>query len=334
LNLLAFGDHAASIALWNISNPSAITKKTTKPIPGPIRRIVFNPSENALFLLTDGFEGHYPSVYEWETPLEYNDPRYLFQTSSADNFVAGNRYILVGEFGNGTTSIFNRDISKIPVFRDPKPNSSNVCPFKSTASLPGGSLVAVAACKVQLWDFSDNRVPTMIKELEDSSDPRGVAFSTDGKLLASTHGNNSILIWGRTPNNEYELIQTITSRHTNGVTSVAIGPDGTTMASGGGDQKVILWNISDPEHPTKIAELGLHTGPILNGGMFFLAGGKTLISASKNEIILWDIDPQSWIEKACNIAGRNLTHSEWLQFVGPNIPYHDAACPELPIPPE
>lgn len=334
LNLLAFGDYAGSIALRNVSNPLAVTKKpprTIPGIPGPIRRIVFNTSENALLLLIDGAEGHYPSVHEWEIPLEYNDPRYLFQTSSADNFVAGNRYILVGEFSNGTTSIFNRDISKIPVLRDPKPISSNVCPFKSTASFPGGSLVAVAACKVQLWDFYNNNVPTMIKELEDSSDPRGMAFSTDGTLLASAHGNNSILIWGLASNSEYKLIHTIISAHTNGVTSVAISPDGKTMASGGGDHKVILWNISDPEHPTKIAELGLHTSPILNGGMFFLASGKTLISASKNEIILWNIDPKSWIEKACNFAGRNLTQSEWQRFVGPNIPYHNATCPELPI---
>ncbi|HJR80786.1 MAG TPA: hypothetical protein VJ821_11985, partial [Anaerolineales bacterium] len=93
----------------------------------------------------------------------------------------------------------------------------------------------------------------------------------------------------------------------------------------------ILWDITDPRNPSQRVVLEGHTNAILNGSLFFSADGKTLISASMNEVILWNVDPQSWIEKACNIAGRNLTQAEWQQFVGPNIPYH-ATCLDLPIP--
>lgn len=103
------------------------------------------------------------------------------------------------------------------------------------------------------------------------------------------------------------------------------------MASGGEDQDIILWDISDPENPFQRVVLNGHTSAVLNGGIFFLPDGNTLISASKDEVILWDLDPQSWIEKACNLAGRNFTQSEWGQFVGRSIPYQ-ATCPELPVP--
>ena len=43
-------------------------------------------------------------------------------------------------------------------------------------------------------------------------------------------------------------------------------------------------------------------------------------------IVVWDLDPAHWVDAACRLAGRNLTHAEWDQYIGdlapvsPNLP--------------
>jgi hypothetical protein len=41
---------------------------------------------------------------------------------------------------------------------------------------------------------------------------------------------------------------------------------------------------------------------------------------------LWDVRFQDWQARACRIANRHLTQSEWNRFIGPEIPY-ERTCP-------
>lgn len=52
--------------------------------------------------------------------------------------------------------------------------------------------------------------------------------------------------------------------------------------------------------------------------------------ATENGIVVWDLDPEHWVEPACAIAGRNLTRAEWDQYIGDLAPYR-ATCPEYEI---
>jgi hypothetical protein len=57
-----------------------------------------------------------------------------------------------------------------------------------------------------------------------------------------------------------------------------------------------------------------------------------LASAGGDEsIILWNLDVESWIELACQRAGRNLTAAEWKQYF-PDGPYR-ATCSQWPLEP-
>ena len=44
-------------------------------------------------------------------------------------------------------------------------------------------------------------------------------------------------------------------------------------------------------------------------------------------IVVWDLDPDHWIDGACAIAGRNLTRTEWDQYIGDLASYR-ATCPQ------
>ena len=46
---------------------------------------------------------------------------------------------------------------------------------------------------------------------------------------------------------------------------------------------------------------------------------------------LWDVSTQGWSDRACRIAGRNLTYDEWLRYLGKDKPYAKV-CPQWPLP--
>jgi len=52
--------------------------------------------------------------------------------------------------------------------------------------------------------------------------------------------------------------------------------------------------------------------------------GRQVVAATKEHLIAWNLEPDSWFDIACRAAGRSLTRDEWDQFIGSD-PY-DPAC--------
>jgi WD40 repeat protein len=104
---------------------------------------------------------------------------------------------------------------------------------------------------------------------------------------------------------------------------VAVSPDGRTIATGGADGTVRLWDM----------ETGRATGAPFGGSAFwiysvaFRPDGRQLASAGVDgKVRLWELMPDTWMQEACDIAGRPLTPEEWNDLVGADQPFQPT-CP-------
>ncbi len=58
----------------------------------------------------------------------------------------------------------------------------------------------------------------------------------------------------------------------------------------------------------------------------------TLMRDEAGKLFIWQTNYADWQEQVCLIANRNLTPSEWKQYIGDILPYQ-ALCPDLPLEP-
>ena len=71
-----------------------------------------------------------------------------------------------------------------------------------------------------------------------------MAFSPDGKTLASGSDNGTVRLWEV---DQPEMAPVVLLGHEQGVLAVAFSPDGKTLASGSDDGTVRLWAVGQPE---------------------------------------------------------------------------------------
>ncbi len=123
-----------------------------------------------------------------------------------------------------------------------------------------------------------------------------VAFSSNGKILASGSWDNTVRLWDVETRKE---IVTLTG-HTGPVYSIAFSPDGKMLASGSYDRTIRLWDV---ETHTNIATLPGYKDAV--SSLAFSPDGKMLASGSYDRTIrLWDVETETNIKTLTEHKGR------------------------------
>ncbi|MGV9563824.1 nSTAND1 domain-containing NTPase [Streptomyces sp. NPDC003480] len=119
-----------------------------------------------------------------------------------------------------------------------------------------------------------------------------VAFSPDGRTLATGAGDDTIRLWNLAdPAHPVPLGRPLTG-HTSWVYWLQFSPDGHTLASASRDHTARLWDVRDPLHPRALGRpLSRHRDFVFS--VSFSRDGRTLATASHDHTVrLWDVsDP-------------------------------------------
>ncbi len=147
---------------------------------------------------------------------------------------------------------------------------------------PDGKLLAAALSdgKVKIWDTTSGQNTLVISDASSRIGVYAVAFSADGKLLA-TGSDMAARIWDATTGKELHNL----SDNLGQVFSVAFSPDGQYLATTSAENLAKLWDVKTGK---LIHTLGGQTE--LAWKVAFSPDGKLLATASSNRSVnIWDV---------------------------------------------
>jgi WD40 repeat protein/tRNA A-37 threonylcarbamoyl transferase component Bud32 len=150
--------------------------------------------------------------------------------------------------------------------------------------------------RISLWDTKTRQEQARLAETVTSWDSafhsaNALAFSSDGRTLASAHGLTKstpfasvvkpgvVKLWDVATGRERAVLQ----GHTGSVLAVAFAPDGRTLATAGQDRTVRFWDAATGEHLTTVA----HPAAAV-GALAFSPDGRMLATVGvKGTVLLW-----------------------------------------------
>ena len=149
-----------------------------------------------------------------------------------------------------------------------------------------------------------------------------VLFTPDSRTLVSAADDRLLMRWdvvtgkrlGKPLLGHSDWIWTVALYHDEGT-----GID--VLVSGSEDTSIQFWNASRAYTSTGQPLFG--HGDVVRA-LALSKGARYMASAGKEEaprLLVWNLDPEFWVEIACKMANRNLTEDEWDAIIGPPYPY-------------
>jgi WD40 repeat protein len=230
--------------------------------------------------------------------------------------------------------------SKRPVGTVPATNRTATC----LALAPGSHLLAVAdteSTTISLWDV-DSRILLATLPGDRGGYVRGLAFSSDGKILAAGHRDNVVTFWdpsSRSKIGDFDVpvgfahllvfspdnrtlavaginsivalcdvssrkLTPVLSGHESQVNDVAFSPDSLMIATASDDTTVKLWDFNSRR---LLATFKGHLSPV--NAVVFSRDGETLISSAADGVV------KTWATGPKTNADVLLGHTDWARSV-------------------
>jgi DNA-binding SARP family transcriptional activator/WD40 repeat protein len=164
-------------------------------------------------------------------------------------------------------------------------------------SLPGGVLVLDAASGRSRRTLSPN-------DLADS-----LAFAPDGTLAIGTD-SGTVQLWNPDTGKQTALPVHVAPAP---LASIAFDPGGEWFATtSSGDGTVKLWSASTVQQEGT----ALNTDPGVTSTTAFGPGGRSLLVIDdRGNGFIWPTSLAAWEQRACGVAARNLTRTEWARSI-------------------
>jgi WD40 repeat protein/DNA-binding SARP family transcriptional activator len=182
---------------------------------------------------------------------------------------------------------------------------------------PDGRTIAVTSpIGVDILDAATLRPRNTGSKIEEPVS--SARFSPDGRVLALGTAGGETQLWST---RTWKPVSRAFGGHTDEVLEVAISPDGQTLASGSWDGTVRLFDIATQQ------PLGAPLRAVPNRVVepeFTPDGAFLFAVTSVGKAYRWDVRPSAWAHRACAVAGRSLTRTEWSDVL-PGRKY-DPAC--------
>ena len=153
--------------------------------------------------------------------------------------------------------------------------------FTISMNADGGTLATInkGYATIRLWDVITGEEEGWLRG--HTKDVESIAFSPDGKTLASGSRDKTVRLWDVATGKQKKVLK----GHRKSIDSIVFSADGQMLASASRDKTIRVWDAITGKHK-KI--LKGHTAPV--NGAAFSPDGRAIVSWSNDQTIrLWDV---------------------------------------------